>query len=149
MSFSVHRLAMALAAFVLLCVIGVRPTQAQLADSLTFRTPFPFIVGNASMPAGQYSIQRLGDDQFVYLVRGPRSVMLQVNPVGRAPEISPDKNEVIFTKYGDQFFLREVWEADASAGVESSMKYKGEREARGEDRPMTSIPAQVAVLASR
>ena len=150
MSSIVHRFVIAVAIVATLGLLSARSASAQLADNLTFKTWLPFVVGNATLPAGSYTIQRVDDsDQSILLIRGMRSALLQVNPVGHAPAVGADKDEVIFTKYGDQFVMSEIWEGDASTGVASTVKFKGERLARGEDRPMTSIPSQVTVLASR
>ena len=110
---------------------------------MTFRTTFPFVVGNVTMPAGAYSIRRTDGTQGVYLVSGPRCVFLQANPTSHPPSIDPAKDEVIFQKFGDQFVMSEVWEGDDSTGIVSTMKYKGEHQARNEP------PALVAVAAMR
>jgi hypothetical protein len=70
-------------------------------------------------------------------------VFLQANPTSHPPSIDPAKDEVIFQKFGDQLVMSEVWEGDDSTGIVSTMKYKGEREARNEQ------PALVAVAAMR
>lgn len=143
MSSILHRLVIALAFLATLGLLASRAAQAQLADYLTFRTTFPFVVGNTTMPAGSYSIRRVDDNQTLYLVSGPRSVFLQGNTTGRAPAIGPGSDEVIFNRFGDQFVMSEVWEGDASTGIVSAIKDKGEREARNQ------APVQVAVTAMR
>jgi hypothetical protein len=83
------------------------------------------------------------ESQSVYIVTGPRSVFLQANPTSHPPSIDPAKDEVIFQKFGDQLVMSEVWEGDDSTGIVSTMKYKGEREARN------GQPVLVAVAAMR
>ena len=143
MSSLFHRLVIGVAFVGAFALLAGRPAQAQLADSMTFRTTFPFIVGNATMPAGAYTIRRTDESQGLYLVSGPRSVFLVANPTSRPPSIDPAKDEVIFQKFGDQFVMSEVWEGDDSTGIVSTMKYKGERVASNER------PVLIAVAAMR
>ena len=143
MSSLFHRLVIGVAFVGAFALLAGRPAQAQLAEYVTFRTTFPFIVGNTTMPAGAYSIRRTDDTQGVYLVSGPRSVFLEANPTRHPPSIDPAKVEVIFQKFGDQFVMSEVWEGDDSTGIVSTMKYKGERVASNEQ------PVLIAVAAMR
>jgi hypothetical protein len=141
-SFS-HRLVVCVVMVAVSGILASRSAQAQLADDITFRTAFPFVVGSATMPAGAYSIRRAENSQDVYLVTGPRSVFLVANPTSRPPSIDPAKDEVIFQKFGDQLVMSEVWQGDASTGIVSTMKYKGERVARNQQ------PVLIAVAAMR
>ena len=143
MSSFFHRLVIGAAFVGVFALLAGRPAQAQLAEYMTFRTTFPFVVGNTTMPAGAYSIRRTEDSQSVYMVSGPRSVFLVANPTSHPPSIDPAKDEVIFQKFGDQFVMSEVWEGDESTGIVSTMKYKGERVASNEQ------PVLIAVAAMR
>jgi len=143
MSSFFHRLVIGVAFVGVFALLAGRPAQAQMAEYMTFRTTFPFVVGNATLPAGAYTIRRTEDSQSVYMVSGPRSVFLVANPTSHPPSIDPAKDEVIFQKFGDQFVMSEVWEGDDSTGIVSTMKYKGERVASNEQ------PVLIAVAAMR
>ena len=143
MSSFFHRLVIGAAFVGVFALLAGRPAQAQLAEYMTFRTTFPFVVGNATLPAGAYTIRRTEDSQSVYMVSGPRSVFLVANPTSHPPSIDPAKDEVIFQKFGDQFVMSEVWEGDDSTGIVSTTKYKGERVASNEQ------PVLIAVAAMR
>lgn len=143
MSSFFHRLVIGVAFVGVFALLAGRPAQAQLAEYMTFRTTFPFVIGNATLPAGAYTIRRTEDSQGVYMVSGPGSVFLVANPTSHPPSIDPAKDEVIFQKFGDQFVMSEVWEGDESTGIVSTMKYKGERVASDEQ------PVLIAVAAMR
>ena len=143
MSSFFHRLVIGVAFVGVFALLAGRPAQAQLAEYMTFRTNFPFVVGNATLPAGAYTIRRTEDSQGVYMVSGQSSVFLVANPTSHPPSIDPAKDEVIFQKFGDQLVMSEVWEGDDSTGIVSTMKYKGEREARN------GQPVLIAVAAMR
>jgi len=118
--------------FVLLpAVIGVialaeAPARAQLPEELKFRTVFPFVVGNRELPAGTYEIQRIGDDQFLYLVRGTKSAIIETNFVDKPPALNASSGEVIFRRYGDTLVMEEVWDPSSATGIVSTVKFKGE-----------------------
>jgi hypothetical protein len=122
------------------------PAAAQLPSVLTFRAPFSFVVGDRVVPPGTYSVRRVGDDQSLYLIQGPKSAFLETNLVGRPPAIGARQCEVIFLRYGDQYVLNEVWDPSSETGVLSTMKFNDDREALERARPVAeAIPASVLV----
>jgi hypothetical protein len=140
--------------FVLLpAVIGVialadAPARAQLPEELKFRTVFPFVVGNRELPAGTYEIQRIGDDQFLYLVRGPKSAIIETNFVGKPPALNASSGEVIFRRYGDTFVMEEVWDPSSATGIVSTVKFKGQAAAiERAGHVAENVPATVVVPA--
>jgi hypothetical protein len=122
------------------------PAAAQLPGALTFRAPFSFVVGDRVVPAGTYSVRRVGDDQFLYLIQGPKSVFLETNLVGRPPAIGAGQCEVIFLRYGDEYVMNEIWDPDSSTGVVSKMKFTDRIEALDHGKPVAEVvPAAVVV----
>ncbi len=136
-----------------LAVIGIialaeGPARAQLPEELKFRTIFPFIVGNRELPAGTYEIQRIGDDQFLYLVRGPKSAIIETNFVGKPPALNASSGEVIFRRCGDTFVMEEVWDPSSATGIVSTVKFKGEAAALDRAGHVAqNVPATVIVPA--
>ena len=134
-------------------VIGVialadAPARAQLPEELRFRTVFPFVVGNRELPAGTYEIQRIGDDQFLYLVRGPKSAIIETNFVGKPPALNASSGEVIVRRYGDTFVMEEVWDPSSATGIVSTVKFKGEAAALDRAGHVAqNVPATVVVPA--
>jgi hypothetical protein len=105
----------ALAAALVLAVSS--PARAQLADTLKFQTPFPFMVGRTAMPAGTYTITPLpGDNSLLRLSNGQSSVLVFTE--NDAPRRPPKIDEVTFTRKGDTYVLREIWDASTESGVE-------------------------------
>jgi len=134
-------------------VIGVialadAPARAQLPAALKFRTVFPFVVGNRELPAGTYEIQRIGDDQFLYLVRGTKSAIIETNFVGKPPALNASSGEVIFRRYGDTLVMEEVWDPSSATGIVSTVKFKGEAAALDRAGHVAeNVPATVIVPA--
>ncbi len=137
----------------LFAVIGVialaeAPARAQLPEELKFRTVFPFVVGNRELPAGTYEIQRIGDDQFLYLIRGPKSAIIETNFVGKPPALNASSGEVIFRRYGDTLVMEEVWDPSSETGIVSTVKFKGEAAAlEHAGHVAQNVPATVVVPA--
>ncbi|MBN8733713.1 MAG: hypothetical protein J0L64_24475 [Acidobacteria bacterium] len=78
--------------------------------------PFDFHIGQALMPAGDYSVlQRPG----FLIVRGdyahPKSAAAVVMQASAVPAASSSK--LVFNRYGDDYFLASVWQEGASAGL--------------------------------
>jgi hypothetical protein len=76
--------------------------------------PFAFVAGGVHLPAGQYRVYHPGSPYLVVVEKddgGARAVEY-VHPSAIAAAMASTK--LVFNKYGDQYFLSQVWtEADA------------------------------------
>ena len=148
MQSSFLRVSVLLPAVIGVIALAEAPARAQLPEELKFRTVFPFVVGNRELPAGTYEIQRIGDDQFLYLVRGTKSAIIETNFVGKPPALNASSGEVIFRRYGDTLVMEEVWDPSSATGIVSTVKFKGEAAALDRaDHVAKNVPATVIVPA--
>jgi hypothetical protein len=84
----------------------VVPANAQDVD-LTARVPFEFKVGKSNLPRDAYQLSRLNGHADVLLVRGARkTVLIRGEQLGR--QSGPENPSLVFHRYGDQYFLREI-----------------------------------------
>ena len=94
--------------------------QAQsLAYRITASIPFDFSVADRKLPAGKYSIARAK-------VSSSDSVLSILDANGHPKDIrnsipvssfdAKDKSTLIFHRYGDQYFLYQVWSAGETTG---------------------------------
>jgi hypothetical protein len=103
-----------------LVLVGVHPASAQITGPVEFTTTFPFTVGNATVPAGSYTIDPdMDNPQILSLTGSDTGVFFQVANI-QAPT-SPSKTEVVFKRYGQGYVLHNVWVAGSSTGVESTI----------------------------
>jgi len=117
----------------LLCALLIVASAAQgqsLANRARFNVPFDFTFGEKKLPAGQYTVGRAiqnSDDHVVSIAdHNGRSKALQLsNAVFTRRENS--RAVLVFHRYGDQYFLAQVWQAQASIGREFGISKK-ERE---------------------
>jgi|ERR1700735_2952477 hypothetical protein len=97
-----------LGASVLLCLTFVIPGTAQITDSLSFSTTFPFMVSNVKMPAGAYSVRQT--DQGVLTIQdasGKHTALAQFTPM--TADSAHTSSDVTFNRYGTTEFLNKLW----------------------------------------
>jgi hypothetical protein len=94
--------------------------------SLKGDIPFAFQVGNTTMPAGEYVIQRgLVDDGSLQLIRRTDSSASAIAPTIPVDAKGGESEPVlVFHKYGNSYFLSEIWTGEA----QGRQLFKSERE---------------------
>ena len=112
-------------------VIAVGSAQGQsLAHQIRINIPFDFMVGDKKLPAGEYSIGRARQDS--------GDIVLAISSVDRPANAFPitiavqtlepkGTGTLVFHRYGDEYFLFQVWAAGANTG-RVIPKSRGERE---------------------
>jgi len=102
---------------------------AQSARSKITNIPFDFIVGQKTLPAGEYTVEpNRRDFDNVWLIQsreGNASVLIATMTV-RANQ-SQEETKLVFRKYGDQYFLSQIWTPGGNTGRELVMT-RSERE---------------------
>lgn len=132
-------------------VIATATASAQMpGTSLRANVPFDFSVRGKILPAGEYQIKRLTDDPGTLLITNvndshERSVV-QTERVDESEIAS--KSELIFSRYGDSYFLSEIF----AAGQQSGRELVPSSQERGLKRELAANgaiakPETVAVLA--
>jgi hypothetical protein len=102
----------------LLTVLGAGYAWAQLGMTLKADVPFEFAAGKAVLPAGQYIIrQATSAAEPVLLLQaeehGPAVLVLSI-PEGSL--VTPEQSKLVFHRYGDKYFLAEVWATGRNTG---------------------------------
>ena len=118
---------------VMAMIMAVGSAQGQsLAYRITVNIPFDFIVADKNLPAGEYSIGRAqqGNGDGVLLISSLDSHSNTLRITSSVTTLDPkDKGTLVFHRYGDEYFLSQVWAAGASTGRMFS-ESRGEREAK-------------------
>ena len=116
----------ALRTFTILSIVLVLTAitvSAHSERSKVTNIPFNFIVGQKTMPAGEYTIEpNRRDYDTIWLVQsldGHTSALFATIPV-RARE-TQEKTKLVFHKYGDQYFLSQIWTVGNNSGRELRM----------------------------
>jgi hypothetical protein len=92
---------------------------AQLADSMTFTTSFPFTVGHTNFAAGTYTARPLEGEPSVICIQGAHggraAVVIGVPDV---PRREPRTSEVSFARENGKMVLKSLWDYSASEGLD-------------------------------
>jgi hypothetical protein len=91
---------------------------AQSGQRIEVTVPFDFVASDRKMPAGEYILQRtIEGPRVVMQLRGENDsqfVYLMIHPV-RSLDIQ-SRSKLIFTRYGNEHFLSQIWVAGRSSG---------------------------------
>jgi hypothetical protein len=110
-----------LALFIALIVaLTMYPTraQAQIIGDLEVSIPFQFHAGSTKLPPGKYVIHMLDNSNLTVMeissVDGTTSALFDVESEEANSE--PAKNELIFNKYGNRYFLAKLFDQENPNG---------------------------------
>jgi hypothetical protein len=105
--------------------------NGQSTSLVTANIPFDFIVGNKTLPSGKYTVNsatRDGQGMRITSRAGKSSAIVLTLDV--AEKSKKRIARMVFHRYGQQYFLAEVWSGDSYG--RQLMESKGERNLRQE-----------------
>jgi hypothetical protein len=113
--------------------------------------PFRFIIGNQTLPAGEYSVRYLNEDsgKTALLFRsmdGKTSRIVSMNTTQQGE--GEAKASLVFNQYGDSYFLSEVWTGVDQYGL-SLPKSRTERQLKDGDLSQTEAKRVTVALITR
>jgi len=94
----------------LFLAVGTASLSADSFYHVRANIPFDFMVGSEAFPAGVYSIARVGNDVSALVLRssdGRESAAFLT--IGTYSLKAHEEASLVFNRYGDQYFLKEVW----------------------------------------
>jgi hypothetical protein len=87
--------------------------QTNRGDTIA-NIPFGFTVANHALPPGRYTVTRLGETMLRILSsHNQGTVVLTTKVEGKSPESA---GRMVFHRYGNTYFLSEVWVAASGTG---------------------------------
>ena len=131
----------------LLLSVGAASLRADSFYHVRANIPFGFMVGSEAFPSGAYTVARVGDGVSALVLRssdGRKSVAFLT--IGTYSARAREKASLVFNRYGDQYFLNEVWTVGDTTGRQL-IPSRSERElslAMNE-----AVPQVVAIAAAR
>jgi hypothetical protein len=111
----------------ILVVAGVQNASAQIIYPVEFTTSFAFTVGNATVPAGRYTIRPDDDNPAILELTGAHAGVLFQTQDTEARQ-TPAKTEVVFKRYGTGYVLKDIFLEGSDTGAES-ISVEGEKHA--------------------
>lgn len=109
----------------ILMFAGVQNASAQIGEPVEFTTSFPFTAGNATLPAGRYTITPDDDNPAMLRLTGAHTSVFVETQNAVARQI-PSKTDVVFKRYGDGYVLKAIWIGGSNEGAET-LPVEGER----------------------
>ena len=102
-------------AAVLLLVTGMASAQ-MWQQAIKANIPFSFIAGNMSLPAGEYRVTAISDLGVLAVTGGDTGQAMVGSHAVQGKAASATK--LIFHRYGDQYFLYQIWVQGEDRGRE-------------------------------
>jgi hypothetical protein len=100
--------------------LTIYPTNAhaQIIGEMEANIPFQFYAGHTKLPAGEYRIQVVNNSDLGVMeigrVDGSASALFQIQDAETNSE--PAQSELIFNKYGDRYFLTQLFDEGNPSG---------------------------------
>jgi hypothetical protein len=86
---------------------------------LNVTVPFSFIVNGAALPAGEYSVSSMDDHGTVLAIHNLNSKATSlVSSIACVKRDYPTQSKLIFRRYGDRYFLNQIWTEGNNDGRE-------------------------------
>ena len=105
----------------LLVLAAVSVNAQRLSDnSIAINIPFDFAVGQTKLPAGNYTLSRIAlpssyDRIVIQTADGRGDTRTVMTGPNRTSEVQK-QSSLVFNRYGDQYFLSQVWMAGSDTG---------------------------------
>jgi hypothetical protein len=100
--------------------------------------PFNFIVEKAELPAGEYRLQTLGISGSAMAINSPDGKVVKAfMPISCSSPQAQKKTKLVFHRYGDQYFLAQIWTVGYDRGRELPASGRETEVAR--DQPVQNV----------
>lgn len=95
--------------------------NGQSGKTLIAQVPFDFIAGNKTLASGQYDVRAInsgGDALSIRSADAKDQVLCLTDGTSRTKNENKAEARLVFHRYGNQYFLAQVWMAGSSVGRE-------------------------------
>jgi hypothetical protein len=92
-----------------LTFLAVASAHAQTANKIKANIPFDFEAGVVKLKAGAYTIERIETNQIVLTSSDRKLEAFALAPKQLQRTRSDARGKLVFHRYGDLYFLAEVW----------------------------------------
>ena len=115
---------------VVLATLGAGLANSQITNPIRAHIDHSFIIGNTTLPAGDYTFRMLQDSDLSVMTASSENDKVTVDfPVRQAQlDHTPRHSQLIFRRYGNVEFLSKVFESGSKTGAE--LTETGRREER-------------------
>jgi hypothetical protein len=96
-----------------IALVAAAAVQAQ-NKTVTAKVPFSFYMGRSAMPQGAYKVDELSHGAIVCMRSTDAANAVTANEIVGKKQIEPAR--LVFHRYGESYFLAEIWTGDTSIG---------------------------------
>jgi hypothetical protein len=96
-----------------IALVAVAAVQAQ-DETVTANVPFSFYMGRSAMPQGAYKVEELSHGAMVRMRSIDAINAVITRAIAGKKQIEPAR--LVFHRYGESYFLAEIWTGDTSIG---------------------------------
>jgi hypothetical protein len=90
---------------------------AQAQQPVVVNVPFDFVAGNTQLPAGEYTVKVSGPTHSLIVIsRKDATMSASINTNAAVSSTPQTESKLIFNRYGDRYFLAQVWQEGYSQG---------------------------------
>jgi hypothetical protein len=115
-----HKTLATVAILGLFLTLAIASVQAQSANRIQVTIPFNFAAGDAKLKAGKYIVERLSMEQLTFASVDGKTRAFVLAPLALQRTRKSVSERLVFQRYGDQYFLSEIW---ISGGVDGNGLY--------------------------
>jgi hypothetical protein len=136
------------AGIIALAFASALAVSAQNSRTLVVNIPFDFTVKGKTLPAGEYILGRASTVDTTGLMIKRRDGEASAIVLTKSVQAAENQNEsrLVFSRYGEQYFLSEVWTSGDQKGREL-YKTKRERALEIELAKNNASPQMIALIA--
>jgi hypothetical protein len=84
--------------------------------NLKVNVPFDFVVNGATLPSGEYSVQELEVGNAISIRKADHTAKAMALATRCESRITSEKSKLVFHRYGNRYFLTQIWMAGDNAG---------------------------------
>jgi hypothetical protein len=118
-------------------VTAVVSANAQSSNRVTADIPFEFVVGDKTLPAGEYSVKAANTEGDALMIMGADNGKAAIRLSAPAEEMKNTGSRLVFHRYGQNYFLAEVWHGDSTG-----RKLVKSKQERAIERELAAIPSK-------
>ncbi len=93
----------------LVVLAGLAPLFAQASATARFNVPFEFVVGDVTLPAGEYTVNYEAKTSLIQVGKTGGGVSAIVLTMPSAAKLATASPTLVFNRYGAKSFLSEIW----------------------------------------
>ncbi len=100
----------------LVLLASLAPVYAQSSAKSSFDIQFEFVVGNVTLPAGDYIVEYSARTTMLTITNAKGSPTVYALTKNLSAKAAPARSKLLFNRYGAKSFLSQLWTANTNRG---------------------------------